>query len=117
MLPAPPKAADELAKLKPFVQRVVGLTAYEDQDGLPYAEDKVAQQFNKLLRTAVADLQQQRVSEEELKQILQNRGFAEFMQCTRVLLLRGQLRKVQLQDLLQQHCAAARQRGTGGGHA
>ena len=117
MQPAPPKAADELERLKPFVQRVVGLTAYEDQNGLPYAESKVAQEFNVLLRTAVAGLQQQQVSEGELMQILQDRGVAEFMQCTRVLLLRGQLRKVQLQDLLQQHRAAARQRGTGGGHA
>jgi hypothetical protein len=117
MLPAPPKAADELEKLKPFVKRVVGLTAYEDQDGLPYAQDKVAQEFNTLLQTAVADLQQQRVPAEELKQILQDGSVAEFMQCTRVLLLRGQLRRVEQQTLLQQHRASVMQRRTGGGHA
>jgi hypothetical protein len=115
MLPAPPKAADELAKLQPFMQRIVGLTAYEDQHGLQYAESKVRAGVNTLLRTAVGGLQQQQVSEGQLKQILQDRGVAEFMQYTRVLLLRGQLRKVEQKELLQQHRASVLQRRIGGG--
>jgi hypothetical protein len=117
MQPAPPKAADELAKLQPFMQRVVGLTAYEDQDGLPFAARKVGEGLNTMLGAAVAGLQQQQVSQGELKQILQDRGVAEFMQCSRVLLLRGQARKVQVQDVLQQHRASALQQRPGGGHA
>jgi hypothetical protein len=62
MQPAPPKAADELAKLQPFMQRVVGLTAYEDQDGLPFAARKVGEGLNTMLGAAVAGLQQQQVS-------------------------------------------------------
>jgi hypothetical protein len=100
------------------MQRVVGLTAYEDQHGLLFAESKVKQEFHILLRKVVTGLQQrQQVSDGELKQILQDRGVAEFRQLARVLLLQGLLRKAELQDLLQQHRASVRQRRTGGGHA